>query len=107
MIHEFKDLEKTEAFKVIKERIKNVDDVKLGKIYTVYELLKKYANEQSLDIVVSIRQLFNLFKQGKYYQNAYDAIIDILINGAFVEIPEYKEQFVTSVLDKKQYSFKL
>lgn len=109
MIHEFTDLEKLEAFTVIKSRCKNVDDTKLSRIYTVYELLKKYSNEQGLDVIVSIRQLFNLFRQGKYYPNAYNAVIDILINGAFIELPEYKEKFVSTVLEnmKKELMFKL
>ena len=110
VVHEFKDLEKAEAFKAIKERIKGVDDTKLSTIYTVYELLKKYAKEQGLDIVVSIRQLFNVFRQGKYYVNAYDAVMDIIINGAFVELPEYKDNFVTTLADtsiKGKLSFKI
>lgn len=99
VVHEFKDLDKIEAFKAIKSRIKGVDDAKLGKVYTVYEMLKKYASEQGIDLVVSIRQLFSVFRQGKYYSTAYDAILDCIINGAFVELPEYKEKFVDSVLN--------
>lgn len=110
IVHEFKDLEKTEAFKAIKERVKGVDDAKLSAVYTVYELLKKYSKEQSIDIVVSIRQLFNVFRQGKYYTNAYDAVIDTMVNGAFVELPEYKDKFVetlsTSAL-KGKLTFKI
>lgn len=110
VVHEFKDLEKAEAFKAIKERIKSVDDAKLSTVYQVYELLKKYSKEQGLDIVVSIRQLFNVFRQGKYYVNAYDAVTDIIINGAFVELPEYKDNFVKVLEDtsiKGKLSFKI
>jgi hypothetical protein len=108
IIHEFKELEKTDAFKVLRTRIPTIDDIKMNKIYSVYELLKKYTTEQSIDVVVSIRQLLNVFKQGKYYQSAYDAILDILINGAFIELPEYKDKFV-EVLNqmKKDYMFKI
>jgi MoxR-like ATPase len=110
VVHEFKDLEKTEAFKAIKDRIKGVDDTKLSAIYTVYELLKKYSKEQGLDLVVSIRQLFNVFRQGKYYANAYDAVIDTIINGAFVELPEYKDKFVETLNSsaiKSKLTFKI
>ena len=109
VVHEFKDLDKLEAFKAIKSRIKGVDDTKLGKVYAVYEMLKKYASEQGIDIVVSIRQLFNMFRQGKYYATAYDAIVDCIINGAFVELPEYKEKFVDSVLNNmaKELKFRI
>jgi hypothetical protein len=109
VVHEFKDLDKLEAFKAIKSRIKSVDDVKLSKIYTVYEMLKKYASEQGIDVVVSIRQLFNMFRQGKYYATAYDAIIDCIVNGAFMELPEYKDRFVDSVLNNmsKELKFRI
>lgn len=108
IIHKFEDLDKMETFKTIKSRIKGVDDVKLNKIYTVYELLKKYSKEQGLELVVSIRQLFNVFRQGKYYQNAYDAIQDIIVNGAFIELPEYKDRFTEVLKDmKKDLMFKI
>lgn len=108
VVHEFKDLEKLKAFEVIKSRTKVTDEGKLSKVYTVYELLKKFSKEQNLDTVISIRQLLNLFRQGRYYATAYDAIVDILINGAFIELPEYKERFLdTFSTMKKEYMFKL
>ena len=108
VVHEFKDLEKLKAFEVIKSRTKITDEGKLSKVYTVYELLKKFSKEQNLDTVISIRQLLNLFRQGRYYATAYDAIVDILINGAFIELPEYKERFLdTFSTMKKEYMFKL
>ena len=108
IIHKFEDLKKVETFKTIKSRIKGVDDVKLNRIYTIYELLKKYSKEQGIDIVVSIRQLFNIFRQGKYYQSAYDAIQDIIVNGAFIELPEYKDRFTDILKDmKKDLMFKI
>lgn len=94
----FHDLEQEDAIAVIKKRTKYADTAKIQKIYRVYADLKKYAKENNIQCVVSMRQLLNLFTIGKYYKNAEDAVRRIMLNGAFLEDPEYQEVFEQTVL---------
>ena len=49
----------------------------------------------------------DLFKQGKYFKNAKQAVIAILINNAFIEESEYKANFIATVLAAFDLKFKL
>lgn len=104
---EFNEMTPKELLAVIKSRTGYTDTTKIEKILVVYEALKKYSIEQNVNVVVSVRQLLTLFRQGKYCKDARDAVINILINGAFIEEPEYKEEFLKSVLSSIDLSFKL
>lgn len=98
MCHEFIDLNRDDAIKVIKERTGYSNVAKIGQVYSIYESLKKYSKDQNLDIVISIRQLLTIFRQGKYYPNALEAVKDLMINSAFLECKEYQKLFEDSVL---------
>ena len=103
----FTDLERTEAIQVIKQRTGYVNEAKIAKIYDVYEALKKFANEQRIHIVVSMRQLLNIFTKGKYYKDAKNAVTRIMLNGAFLEDPEYQDTFEETVLPAFDLRFKI
>lgn len=104
---QFTDLNKSETIEVIKNRTGYTDVGKINSIYDVYFAIKKYSNEQNLGIVISIRQLLNIFKQGKYYKNAYDAVCNTLLNTAFLEDADHLEYFKETILSAFNLNFKL
>ena len=83
----------------------NID--KITKILDIYRAIKKYSDEQNLGLVISIRQLLNIFKQGKYYKNAKDAVNNLLLNQAFLEEPDHLKHFTDTVLNVFDLSFKI
>ena len=83
----------------------NVD--KITKILDIYRAIKKYSDEQNLGLVISIRQLLNIFKQGKYYKTAKDAVNNLLLNQAFLEEPDHLKHFKDTVLNVFDLSFKI
>jgi uncharacterized Fe-S cluster-containing MiaB family protein len=103
----FKDLPRNEAITVIKNRTGYTNISKISKVYDVYEALKKFATEQNVNAVVSMRQLLNLFSKGKYYSDAKDAVVRIMLNGAFIEEPEYQEEFEKAILPAFKLNFKI
>ena len=103
----FTDLDQKEALAVITERTGYTDTVKMNKVYDVYRAIKKYSDEQNLGLVISIRKLLVLFKQGKYYKNAKDASSNLLLNQAFLEEPEHLKFFTDTVLKAHDLSFKI
>lgn len=103
----FDDLEKDEAVAIVKKRTGYTDTVKINEVYKVYTALKKFSKEQNLDLVVSMRQLLVLFRQGKYYKSAAIAIRNILLNSAFIEEPEYLDEFCNTVMPAFKLEFKL
>ena len=107
LAYEFEELPREELINVIMARTGYADRSKIEKILNVYDAVKKYSKEQNLDLVISLRQLLNLFKQGKYFKNAQAAVKVILINGAFIEDGEYKENFVDTILKAFDLKFKI
>lgn len=103
----FKDLKREEALDVIKARTGYSDKAKLDKIYNVYEALKKFASEQNVNLVVSMRQLLNIFTKGKFYKDARDAVTRIMLNGAFLEDTEYQKVFEDTVLPSFDLKFRI
>ena len=103
----FKDLERNEAINVIKNRTGYTSTVKIAKVYDVYEALKKFATEQNVNAIVSMRQLLNIFTKGKYYSSAKDAVQRIMINGAFIEDSEYQKVFEETVFTAFDLKFKI
>jgi hypothetical protein len=103
----FKDVTRAKAMDIIKERTGYKNMGKLDVIYNVYEALKKYGDEQNLNLIVSMRQLLNIFSKGKYYEDANDAVKRIMLNGAFIEEPEYQEEFEKSILPAFKLNFKI
>lgn len=104
---QFVDLERNEAIDIIKSRTGYKDITKINAIYDVYAAIKKYSDEQSLNLIISIRQLLNIFKQGKYYKNAEDAINNTLLNAAFLEEPEHLKYFKDTILQTFKLNFKI
>jgi MoxR-like ATPase len=103
----FKDVARAKAIEIIKTRTGYKNMAKIDAIYNVYEALKKYGKEQNLNLIVSMRQLLNLFSKGKYYADAMDAVKRIMLNGAFIEEPEYQEEFESTVLVAFNLKFKI
>jgi MoxR-like ATPase len=103
----FTDLERAEAIQVIKQRTGYANESKIAKVYDVYEALKKFADEQRIHVVVSMRQLLNLFTKGKYYKDAKDAVSRIMLNGAFIEDNEYQSAFEDTILPAFDLKFKI
>ena len=103
----FKDLSRSEAIEVIKSRTKYTNATKISKVYDVYEALKKFAAEQNVNAVVSMRQLLNIFTKGKFYSSAKDAVQRIMINGAFIEDAEYQKVFEDTVFEAFDLKFKI
>jgi MoxR-like ATPase len=103
----FVDLDEKEAKAIIMSRTGYGNADKITKVLDVYRAIKKYSNEQNLGLVVSIRQLLNIFKQGKYYKTAKDAVNNLLLNQAFLEEPDHLEHFKDTVLNVFDLSFKL
>ena len=104
---EFKDLDKTEAVNTIISRTGYKDRSKIETVYEAYNALKKYMTAQRLDTIVSMRQLLTMFKQGKYYKNANVAFQNIVVNSAFIEDEEHKEEFMQTVLAALPLNFKI
>ena len=103
----FKDLSRNDAVSVIKSRTGYANVSKISKVYDVYEALKKFAAEQNVNAVVSMRQLLNIFTKGKYYSSAKDAVQRIMINGAFIEDSEYQKVFEETVFTAFDLKFKI
>ena len=104
---EFVDLDKKEAINVIKSRTGYENDTNLNAIYDVYTAIKKYSTEQNLGLVVSLRQLMNVCKHGSFYKTAYDAVINEMVNQAFIEDVEHKDYFIKTVLPAFKLTFKI
>ena len=107
LVHEFIDLDRLETIKVIKERTGYENQKNIETIYNVYNLIKKFIQDNKLDVVVSIRQLITIFKIGKYFKNAEQAVIDILLRNAFLEEPEYLSNLTAAIVKSIDLSFKL
>jgi hypothetical protein len=103
----FKHLNKQETINLIATKTKYKDLDKLEKIYVVYDAVRKYAKENQLKLSISIRQLINIFMAPKVYKSAYDAVINFMINQAFLEETEHQEHFVETVLSVFDLKFKL
>lgn len=103
----FTDLDEMEAKEIIMSRTGYANVDKITKILDVYRAIKKYSDEQNLGLVISIRQLLNIFKQGKYYKNAKDAVKNLLLNQAFLEEPDHLKHFTDTVLNVFDLSFKI
>ena len=103
----FKELSSTAIFEIISKRTGYTDIVKMTKIYEIYAAIKKYSTEQNLDLVVSIRELLNIFKQGKYYKSAKEAVVCMLLNKAFLEEPIHLEFFTNNIFKAFDLSFKI
>lgn len=107
LVYEFEDLPREELINIIIDRTKYSDRSKIEKILNVYDAIKKYSKEQNLGVVISLRQLLSLFRQGKYFKNAQSAVKAILVNGAFIEDGEYKINFVETILKAFDLKFKI
>lgn len=103
----FEEPEKDEAFEIIRNRLGYTNTGNMESIWTVYKATKKYCEENNLDVIISIRQLLNIFRIGKYYKNAREAYIDIVLNNAFLEEQEHLHNFIDTVLNALPLTFKI
>ncbi len=105
--HKFVDLDEKEAKEVIRSRTGYTKTDVINRVYDVYKAVKKYSDEQNLGIIVSIRQLLNVFRQGKYYKNIKEAVTNLMLYQAFVEEPDHLEHFMTTVLSAMSLTAKI
>lgn len=103
----FKDLDFNEICKVLDKRCGYTDKSKISVIVDVYKAIKKYSNELNLDLVVSIRQLMNIFTQGKYYKTAKEALNNLMLDQVFLEDPDHLENFKKNTLEAFSLDFKI
>lgn len=103
----FEDPSREAALRIVRERTGYSNTVKLAKVYDVYEALKKFSKEQGVHAVVSMRQLLNVFSKGKFYKDAKDAVMRVMLNGAFIEDAEYKKVFEETILPAFDLKFKI
>lgn len=96
-----------ELIEIIKTRTGYTDTSKIDKILEVYKAIKKYSDESNLGLVISVRELLNIFRQGKYYKNAKTAVDYMLINKAFLEEPVHLDYFTQTILPAFDLSFRL
>ena len=106
-VTEFVDLARGDAIEMVMARTSYKNRSKINKVYEVYEAVKKFAKEQNITCVVSMRQLLNIFSKGRYYKDARDAVSRIMLNGAFLEDIEYLETFKETVLPAFDLNFKI
>jgi hypothetical protein len=92
---------------IIKSRTGYKNDSNIAGVLDAYYAIKKYSDEQNLDVIISIRQLLTIFKQGKYYKTAFEAVENIMVNGAFIDVPEQAEVFKKSILPALNLKFKI
>lgn len=92
---------------IIKLRTGYTDATKLANILDAYSAIRKYSEEQNLNAIISVRQLLTIFKQGKYYKTAAEAVENIMINTAFIDVPEHAEVFKKSILPALNLKFKI
>lgn len=106
-VKKFKHLNKQETIDLIMAKTNYKVREKVERIYSVYDAIKKYAKENQLRLSLSIRQLLNIFTNPKIYKTAYDAVINCMVNPAFLEEQEHQDNFVEIVLSILDISFKL
>ena len=106
-ITEFVDAAREEAIEIVVSRTGYKNRSKINKVYEVYAAVKKFAKEQCVSCVVSMRQLLNIFTKGRYYENAKDAVTRIMLNGAFLEDSEYLTVFKETILPAFDLGFKI
>lgn len=103
----FENPEMDKLIEIIKSRTGYSKNDNITKVLDVYNAIRKFSTEQNLDLVISVRQLLTIFKQGKYYKTAHEAVKNIIVNGAFIEVPEYADLFKKSVLTAFDLKFKI
>lgn len=98
IVKKFTELEDSAIVKIITERTGYSDLNKINKIIQVYRSIKKFSENNNLDLVISVRQLLTFFKQYKFYRTTKDAVLNTLVHNAFIEDPEYEERFIEEIL---------
>jgi len=107
IISEYNTPTKPELVEIIKKRTGYSNAANIDMIINIFQSIRKYSDDNNLDLVVSVRQLLNLFTLSKYFKNTYDAVLNILVNVAFIQEPEYKENYIETVLKAFKLGFKL
>lgn len=103
----FKELPRKKVMSIVKDRTGYSDVTKLGTLYNIYAAIVKYSDENNLGLVVSIRQLIELCRIGKYYKTAEDAVLSVMVNQAFLHEPEHLDYFIKNVMKNTDLSFKI
>lgn len=107
IIHTFDTMTETETLAAVEKRTGFTNRAQLKKLYAACSVLRKYIKDQNLTGTVSLRQILNLVSCGKYYDRMDNAFVDIVLQGALLEYPEYMEEFRSTVLKSLGLDFAL
>lgn len=103
---EFKMPPKNEVIEILVSRTGYKNNENINMLLTVFYSILKYSDENNLDLVISIRQLLDVLTLGKYFKNAKEAIENIILHNAFIKYPEYKENYISTIYNAYDLSFK-
>lgn len=99
--------DRSKLLEIIKTRCNYKNLKKIEPILTVFNAVQKFSKESNLELIVSVRQLLNVFNNGKYYTDANEAVHRIMLNGAFLEDPERKQEFEETIMSAIDLNYKL
>lgn len=94
----FEAYSRDELKDIISTRTQYTNKAVINKVLDVYESILKYGRENNAEIVISVRQLINTFKNKKAFKNVKDALINTLINSAFAEDEDLRKEYIKSLL---------
>ena len=107
VVKEFRSAPRKDLIDIIMSRTGYTNKSNVESVLNVYESIRKYSKDNNLNLVVTLRQLLTIFKSGKYFKTAYDAVLNTMVNKAFMHEPDYKVDFIDTVLGAFNLKFKL
>lgn len=94
----FESYSRKELEEIIQLRTSYSNKTVIAKVLDVYESILKYSKENNAEVVISVRQLINIFKTTKAFKNVNDALVNTLINSAFAEDEDLRKEFINNLL---------
>ena len=107
IVKEFSSAPRKDLIDIVMSRTGYSNKSNVEAVLNVYESIRKYSKDNNLNLVVTLRQLLTIFKSGKYFKTAYDAVLNTMVNKAFMHEPDYKVDFMDTVLGAFNLKFKL
>ena len=99
----FEAYSRRELEDIIKLRTSYTNSQIINRVLDVYDSIIKYGKENNAEIVISVRQLINIFNTKKAFKSVHDALVNTLVNSAFAEDEDLRQEYVKNLLP----SFKL
>jgi len=107
LVKEFSSAPRKDLIDIVMSRTGYTNKANVESVLNVYESIRKYSKDNNLNLVVTLRQLLTIFKSGKYFKTAYDAVLNTMVNKAFMHEPDYKVDFIDTVLGAFNLKFKI